>query len=72
MFSANSSGCELLAFILYLCSLKQLRMLLQLLILRCELLAFILYLCSLKQLTARFLDDEGSCELLSKTCIFAL
>ena len=43
-------GCELLAFILYLCSLKQLP--------TpefgedgcCELLAFILYLCSLKQL----------------------
>ena len=42
--------CELLAFILYLCSLKQLFVFDAAKIQRCELLAFILYLCSLKQL----------------------
>ena len=41
--------CELLAFILYLCSLKQLKRKIRLFKMGCELLAFILYLCSLKQ-----------------------
>ena len=41
--------CELLAFILYLCSLKQHQGQKDLEKHRCELLAFILYLCSLKQ-----------------------
>ena len=41
--------CELLAFILYLCSLKQLGTQVGMSGLGCELLAFILYLCSLKQ-----------------------
>ena len=45
----NNFGCELLAFILYLCSLKQHQSLAHNRQQRCELLAFILYLCSLKQ-----------------------
>ena len=43
------SSCELLAFILYLCSLKQRLDGMDNTPLGCELLAFILYLCSLKQ-----------------------
>ena len=41
--------CELLAFNLYLCSLKQLCVQRQQFDNSCELLAFNLYLCSLKQ-----------------------
>ncbi len=44
-----TNGCELLAFILYLCSLKQPTNQGAIIKNRCELLAFILYLCSLKQ-----------------------
>ena len=43
------NGCELLAFILYLCSLKQPVIRRERIKKSCELLAFILYLCSLKQ-----------------------
>ena len=46
----SNYGCELLAFILYLCSLKQLEKAKLNADMGCELLAFILYLCSLKQL----------------------
>ena len=46
---AKTGSCELLAFILYLCSLKQPSSDFIFLISCCELLAFILYLCSLKQ-----------------------
>ncbi len=42
-------SCELLAFILYLCSLKQPHLDDGIETFGCELLAFILYLCSLKQ-----------------------
>ena len=42
-------SCELLAFILYLCSLKQHNLYKPEYLKSCELLAFILYLCSLKQ-----------------------
>ena len=42
-------SCELLAFILYLCSLKQRQIDNPTVMSGCELLAFILYLCSLKQ-----------------------
>jgi hypothetical protein len=45
----KQSSCELLAFILYLCSLKQPTAMLAVPTGGCELLAFILYLCSLKQ-----------------------
>ena len=46
---AFNTSCELLAFILYLCSLKQLVVFEDGSFGGCELLAFILYLCSLKQ-----------------------
>ncbi len=57
--------CELLAFILYLCSLKQRTSLAVLTIDSCELLAFILYLCSLKQLHQVNQTLHLSCELLA-------
>ncbi len=64
--------CELLAFILYLCSLKQPKWMQDTETRRCELLAFILYLCSLKQPRddIQRVDDVVNCLHLS--CIFAL
>ena len=60
-----STGCELLAFILYLCSLKQHVLQIYEPYLCCELLAFILYLCSLKQLLIFKELTHTSCELLA-------
>ena len=61
----SERSCELLAFILYLCSLKQRRIMVNYLEIGCELLAFILYLCSLKQPRLdSFLVVDG-CELLA-------
>ena len=48
-FDPDRQCCELLAFILYLCSLKQRPGNEGVPLPCCELLAFILYLCSLKQ-----------------------
>ena len=61
----NGIGCELLAFILYLCSLKQHNQFKPTNLLRCELLAFILYLCSLKQPMKWCRPPSTSCELLA-------
>ena len=47
--ASDNNSCELLAFILYLCSLKQQQDIVYQGHWGCELLAFILYLCSLKQ-----------------------
>ena len=58
-------SCELLAFILYLCSLKQRSNSLPHTGHSCELLAFILYLCSLKQLRGAGLHQGMGCELLA-------
>ena len=58
-------GCELLAFILYLCSLKQHINPNNSDNIGCELLAFILYLCSLKQRKKEYYFREASCELLA-------
>ena len=63
--SEADKSCELLAFILYLCSLKQPVNKLFLKFLSCELLAFILYLCSLKQQHIDLPSTLRSCELLA-------
>ena len=57
--------CELLAFILYLCSLKQQYTSKDKELAGCELLAFILYLCSLKQLKRMNITQQQRCELLA-------
>ena len=57
--------CELLAFILYLCSLKQPDAVGPAMHMGCELLAFILYLCSLKQLENKGKTTISRCELLA-------
>ena len=57
--------CELLAFILYLCSLKQRQTEEGHGDDRCELLAFILYLCSLKQPALSSHLSTVGCELLA-------
>ena len=64
--------CELLAFILYLCSLKQQTGLWGLAVDSCELLAFILYLCSLKQPQATYLKSSYVVNCLRLSCTFAL
>ena len=57
--------CELLAFILYLCSLKQHNNVVTNIVQGCELLAFILYLCSLKQRVLIASSVRSCCELLA-------
>ena len=65
-------GCELLAFILYLCSLKQQKHVKKRCHKCCELLAFILYLCSLKQPLRLHGDWFAVVNCLHLSCIFAL
>ncbi len=65
-------SCELLAFILYLCSLKQLHPRKEPRQRGCELLAFILYLCSLKQRFDFSLLFDSVVNCLHLSCIFAL
>ena len=69
---SDEQCCELLAFILYLCSLKQ--PILQELQrnISCELLAFILYLCSLKQHHRFYEWWYNVVNCLHLSCIFAL
>ena len=66
------TSCELLAFILYLCSLKQHATDANKSQSCCELLAFILYLCSLKQPFAGAATDTAVVNCLHLSCIFAL
>ena len=59
-------SCELLAFILYLCSLKQPYHDRPTYKERCELLAFILYLCSLKQHDMYKTKSHSNLEIVSE------
>ena len=68
----TASSCELLAFILYLCSLKQRLNCGCSSVFCCELLAFILYLCSLKQRSLTLFISVTVVNCLHLSCIFAL
>ena len=65
LFLIAGNCCELLAFNLYLCSLKQQDNEMDLCPWGCELLAFNLYLCSLKQRNTACADNNEGCELLA-------